>query len=125
MTEHRQHPRAPIELEVAYRRLNSFFVDYTRNVSKGGMFVRTTRLLPLGTRFLFQLKIPGRAEALDLIGEIVHAQAEGDDPGLGLRFVWSDESARTAFESVVEQLMADSLGAHVATELLERKTAQD
>src|SRR6516164_2182390 len=52
-TDGRTHPRAPIELKVDYKKLNSFFADYTRNISKGGTFIKTRKPLPVGTRFLF------------------------------------------------------------------------
>jgi type IV pilus assembly protein PilZ len=45
----RVEPRAPIELKVEYKRINSFFADYTRNISKGGTFIKTTKPLAIGT----------------------------------------------------------------------------
>ena len=50
MMEHRHHTRAPIELEVGYKRLNSFFAEYTRNISKGGTFIKTKKPLPIGAK---------------------------------------------------------------------------
>lgn len=118
MTEHRRHPRAPIELKVSYHRLNSFLVDYTRNVSVGGMFVRTARPLAPGTRFEFRLTVPGHAEPLSLVGEVIHRVEEGPEKGMGLRFVWEDEGAAEAFRRAVERLVQDSLGAQTAAALL-------
>jgi type IV pilus assembly protein PilZ len=117
-TEQREYPRAPIELKVDYKKLNSFFADYTKNISKGGTFIRTKKSLPVGTRFLFRLGVPGRAEPFQLNGDVVHASAVEREPGMGIRFVWSDELERIEFERVVEQLMESSLGAHVAHNLL-------
>ena len=51
--------RRPIELKVEYKRLNTFFADYTKNISRGGTFIKTARPLPIGTEFLFKLFIPG------------------------------------------------------------------
>ena len=120
-TEGRTHPRAPIELKVDYKKLNSFFADYTKNISKGGTFIRTKKTLPVGTRFLFRLTVPGRAKAFELNGEVVHASATGEEPGMGIRFVWDEDSHRTEFESVVEGLMQESLGPLVAHKLLHRQ----
>lgn len=121
MEEHREHPRAPIELRVDYRKLNSFFADYTRNISKGGTFIKTARTLPVGTRFLFKLSLPGRAEPFTLSGEVVHARGEGEEAGMGIRFVWAADEDRRAFEQVVEDLMAESLGPVVAQNLLRHR----
>ncbi len=112
--------RAPIELKVDYKKLNSFFADYTKNISKGGTFIKTKKPLPIGTRFLFKLTVPLRNDPFELLGEVVWSTIEGDEPGMGIKFVYSDDSQRTDFESVVEHLMTDSLGADLAGRLLNK-----
>jgi type IV pilus assembly protein PilZ len=121
VAENRDSGRAPIELKVDYKKLNSFFADYTKNISKGGTFIKTKKTLPVGTRFLFRLTVPGRAQAFELNGEVVHASAAGDEPGMGIRFVWTDASERASFETVVEALMQESLGGLVANRLLRKQ----
>jgi type IV pilus assembly protein PilZ len=118
MPEHRRHPRAPIELKVDYKRLNSFFAEYTKNISKGGTFIKTNKPLPAGTRFLFRLQVPSRPEPFQIVGEVVREDGRADEPGIAIRFVWQDEAARLAFEAGVERLMVDHLGPQVAAELL-------
>jgi type IV pilus assembly protein PilZ len=120
MAENREHPRAPIELRVEYRKLNSFFADYTKNISKGGTFIKTRKVLPVGTRFLFHLTVPGLEQPLALHGEVVHIQPDGNDAGMGIRFVWPDEEARRELEGLVEALMAESMGPDVARNLLQQ-----
>jgi type IV pilus assembly protein PilZ len=66
----RLETRAPIELKVDYKKLNSFFADYTKNISKGGTFIKTKKPLPVGTRFLFKLTVPQRAEAFELLATV-------------------------------------------------------
>ena len=119
MTENRAHERMPIELEVRYKKLNSFFADYTRNISKGGTFIETRNPMPAGTRFLFKLSVPGRGESFEVAGEVVRAESGGRGSGMAIRFTWSDPAARRAFEQAVEKLMAESLGPVVAAGLLE------
>jgi len=121
MADKREHPRAPIELRVDYRRLNSFFADYTRNISKGGTFIRSQKVLPLGTRFVFRISLPGRPSSFELSGEVVHSQAVGEQAGMGIHFVWTDEEERGQFEQLVEQLMVESLGPQVTEGLLRPK----
>ena len=50
--DRRREARAPIELKVEYKRLNTFFYDYTKNISKGGTFIKTDKPLDIGTIFL-------------------------------------------------------------------------
>jgi type IV pilus assembly protein PilZ len=118
MPENREHARAPIELKVDYKKLNSFFADYTKNISKGGTFIKSRKTLPTGTRFLFRLTVPGRTAPFELNGEVVHVDPRDGEPGMGIRFVWTDELERMEFERVVEQLMEQSLGPLVARNLL-------
>ena len=99
--ERRLETRAPIELKVEYRRLNTFFYDYTRNISKGGTFIKTKKPLPIGTMFLFKLFVPPLAEPMVLRGEVRWTRREGevtdqgegptDEPGMGIRFVYADD----------------------------------
>ena len=118
MPENREHGRAPIELKVDYKKLNSFFADYTKNISKGGTFIKTRKTLPIGTRFLFRLTVPGRMQPFELNGEVVRFAAGDEEPGMGIRFVWGDELERIEFERTVEQLMERSLGTELAGKLL-------
>jgi type IV pilus assembly protein PilZ len=118
--EMRQFARAPIELKVDYKKLNSFFADYTKNISKGGTFIKTKKPLPIGTRFLFKLTVPHREEPFELLGDVVWSKAEGEEPGMGIRFIYSDDKQRAEFEGVVEKLMADSLGPDLAEKLLKK-----
>ena len=43
--DRRKGQRGAIELNVEYKRINTFFSDYTRNISKGGTFIRTAKPL--------------------------------------------------------------------------------
>ena len=118
--EGRRETRTPIELKVDYKKLNSFFADYTKNISKGGTFIKTAKPLPIGTRFLFKLSVPQRTEPFELLGEVVWSTTEGEEPGMGIRFVYSNDTQRTDFEGVVEQLMANSLGDELTQKLLNK-----
>ncbi len=118
--EGRRETRAPIELKVDYKKLNSFFADYTKNISKGGTFIKTAKPLPIGTRFLFKLSVPQRTDPFELLGEVVWSTTEGEEPGMGIRFVYSNDGQRTEFEGVVEQLMSASLGNELTQKLLNK-----
>lgn len=60
--DNRAFPRAEIELRVEYAKPELLASDYTRNVSRGGIFVRTPYPLPVGTQFLLRLRVPGELE---------------------------------------------------------------
>jgi type IV pilus assembly protein PilZ len=123
--ERREHPRAPIELKVEYRRLNTFFADYTKNISRGGTFIKTRKPLDVGTEFLFKLQIPTLEEPIVLKGKvqwIVSTDEETEDspPGMGIKFIYAETRERDFIEGKVERLMIDSLGRHLYEKLLKR-----
>lgn len=118
--DQRQQVRVPIELKVDYKKLNSFFADYTKNISKGGTFIKTKKPLAIGTRFLFKLTVPQREAPFELLGEVVWSKADGDEPGMGIRFIYNSDTQRAEFEGVVEKLMADSLGPDLTEKLLKK-----
>jgi type IV pilus assembly protein PilZ len=126
--DRRSSPRAPIELKVEYKRLNSFFADYTKNISHGGTFIRTARPLGVGTDFVFKLGVPTLAEPLVLHGKVQWIVSPEDagaerEPGMGIHFVFENDAEREAVEATVEKLMIGSLGPILFEKMLgNRKT---
>lgn len=115
--------RGAIELRVEYKRLNTFFADYTRNISKGGTFIRTDRPLDVDTEFIFALAVPSLEEPLRLLGKVRWRRMAEDstadaEPGMGIEFVWRDDEERRATEQTVEKLMAAELGTTLTAKLL-------
>jgi type IV pilus assembly protein PilZ len=113
--DRRIEPRAPIELKVEYKRLNSFFADYTKNISRGGTFIRTDRPLDIGTDFLFKLTIPTLVEPLVLTGKVQwvitpEQSTPEQEAGMGIGFVFTSEADRQRVEGSVERLMVENLG---------------
>ena len=128
--ERRREARAPIELKVEYKRLNTFFYDYTKNISKGGTFIKTEKPLDIGTIFLFKLQVPSREAPLSLRGEVRWVIKEGSpppadlpanhEPGMGIRFVYEGNEQRQALEELVEKMMIDSLGPLIYSRLVKK-----
>lgn len=124
--EARQHPRTLIELKVEYRKLNTFFYDYTRNISKGGTFIKTPRPLDVGTEFLFKLTVPKIAAPLTLRGQVMwtvteqeaRADPEKREAGMGIQFVYDSERERKEIEETVETLMKEQLGERAHAKLM-------
>lgn len=122
-TDRRDNSRAQIELKVEYKRLNSFFADYTRNISRGGTFIKTGKPLKIGTEFMFKLFVPRLDGPLVLRGKVqwIVSEAEATDEqpaGMGIGFVYASEAEREKIERVVEGLMVESLGPVIYEKLL-------
>lgn len=121
--ERRRDDRASIELVVRYQRLNAFFADYARNISRGGTFVATHKPLPKGTEFVFLLDVPQLPEAISLRAVVMwtveREQASKANPaGMGIQFQYDDDDDRTRLEQYVEELIVEHLGPLHAERLL-------
>jgi type IV pilus assembly protein PilZ len=122
--------RAAIELRVEYKRLNSFFADYTKNISRGGTFISTDKPLEVGTDFLFKLGVPELAEPLVLKGKVQwiitpdQAETDGRDAGMGIGFVFDSELERELVETTVEKLMVESLGPELFHKLVRKRKSR-
>lgn len=120
--ERREANRRPIELKVEYKRLNTFFADYTKNISRGGTFIKTSRPLPVGTEFLFKLFVPGRDEPLTIHGEVqrIIDGTEDEEPGMAIRFVYREGDPQDEIAQTVETLMTESLGPRLYAKLMDQ-----
>src|SRR5258708_23729932 len=121
--ERRGSQRHKIALKVDYKRMNTFFADYAKNISKGGTFIRTSKPLDVGTEFVFVLSIPGQPDQLQLHGEVMwtvdESSASEEHPaGMGIRFNFVDAAERKELEDFGRELMSDKLGSHVTARLL-------
>ena len=129
--DRRREARAPIELKVEYKRLNTFFYDYTKNISKGGTFIKTEKPLDIGTIFLFKLMLPSQTAPLALRGEVRWVVKDGaplppqvpagHEPGMGIKFVYDSAEQREQLEQVVEKMMTDSLGPLIFSRLVKKQ----
>jgi type IV pilus assembly protein PilZ len=131
-SDRRDNGRGPIELKVEYKRVNAFFADYTKNISKDGTFIKTGKPLGIGTEFVFKLFIPNLEAPLQLHGQVKwiikpedapkYLDEDGTprDPGMGIRFIYTDDAERRRLQQIVEELMVGSLGPLVYNKLMER-----
>ncbi len=124
--ERRVDVRSPIELKVEYKRLNTFFADYTKNISRGGTFIKTSRPLPIGTEFLFKLFVPGRDEPLTIHGEVQRIVDSSDDTeaGMAIKFVYREGDPQVEIARIVESLMTASFGPKLSARLMAQRVSK-
>ena len=143
--ERRDDSRRPIELKVEYKRLNTFFADYIKNISRGGTFIKTSRPLPVGTEFLFKLFVPGREAPFTIYGEVhriidappsaqppsrpqtspgVGGGGDGGDgeAGMAIRFTYREGDPQAEIARIVENMMTESFGPKLSARLMTRRS---
>jgi|GEM_PF-366432 len=91
--------RCPVSLKVSYRSYNEFIEEYTKNVSKMGMFIHSTRPHTIGETVEVMLNVPGLDDPVSIIGEVRHVKTDAaneENRGIGLKFINIDEQSRQA-----------------------------
>jgi type IV pilus assembly protein PilZ len=112
-----------VELRVNYKRLNTFFSDYIKSISRGATFIATQRPLPLGTHFVFVLGVPNLDAPLVVGGKVatvVTPETASAVAPAGMHIHLDYESAleEETLRSTVEALMRRELGETLANSLL-------
>lgn len=94
-------------VEVEFKTFDQFYKEYSKNLSKGGMFIKTDKLLKPQSVLEILLKLPGLEKPLSLVGEVVHvidvptARARNWDAGMGVHFVDFEEGAQKVLSDYV------------------------
>lgn len=106
--ERRKEERIPAEIEVKYSTGESFVADWTTNISRGGMFIRTLNPLPPGTRVRISFSIPESQEEIKAEG-IVRWKADPSDPvvipGMGIEIINMDEKSRKNLDEFLKKIL--------------------
>ena len=61
----------PVRLKVAYKSPESLLGELTKSVGRGGVRIETKKALPVGTKFVFELRSPGVRDAVEVHGTVL------------------------------------------------------
>jgi uncharacterized protein (TIGR02266 family) len=104
----RREPRLPISLEVAYRTAGAFLVSYSVNLSKGGIFIETSKPLDPGENVSLKFEVPGEGplEVDGVVAWVRTADPNGLPDGMGIQFAALDER----YGSVIDEMVRGFVG---------------
>lgn len=89
----RAEPRVAAAFRVKYETLNELVTAYTGDVSRGGIYVKTTKFLPMGAVVRIHLKLPEEGPELRAVARVAYVLDEEDakrhkrDAGMGMEFL--------------------------------------
>ena len=82
----RRFPRYRAPLEVRFRTIDDLYTAYARDVSKGGIFVTTERVLPAGTEVLLTIVRPDSEASFEVEGIVRRQVRTPALSGVGVEF---------------------------------------
>jgi uncharacterized protein (TIGR02266 family) len=102
-SDRRKHVREPVSLIVEYEGADDLVIDYTENLSTGGLFVLTPRDFEVGALIRLTLSFPGLLQPIR-VEAVVRWTRDGapDERGIGLEF--GEGAALDALRNVVERI---------------------
>ena len=87
MTDKREHNRIPVSLKVSYLSKGDLAKDLVTDLSPGGLFIRTSRPLPIGTEVDLEVQIADEDPPITVRGKVVWLRAKsGPHEGMGIEF---------------------------------------
>ena len=101
--------RKPAKLRISYKKASTFVREYTKNIPRGGTFIKTPKPLSKGRDCILHLTVPGIAEPIEIRGEVVWSSKgieveEGQDLGMGIKYDPSDVAGITAAQDALDAL---------------------
>lgn len=100
----RRSGRVQVTCEISYRSNDAFAKEFSEDISEGGTFVLTERLLPVGTSLECRLKPPGYLVGVKVPARVAWLRSHGQPRGMGLEFVFASESQRRKLKKLLQRL---------------------
>ncbi len=99
--------RIDTPIAIRFKRFDDFVEEVSENLSPTGMFIRTSKPLPLGAEFAFEFQLRDEFALFKGTAEVVwtRRRSEGTDrpPGMGVRFLKLDLTSQKVVRRIVEQ----------------------
>lgn len=95
-----------VDLDVSLASDHNFYAGFAENLSAGGIFVATHKMLPVGEVVMLAIRLPGYARPIEGAGQVrwvrEYSERSNVPPGLGLRFVHVAPGGAEAIERFLE-----------------------
>ncbi len=97
----------PVRLKVAYKTPESLLGELTKSVGRGGVRIETKKSLPVGTKFVFELRSPGVRDAVEVSGTVMTVTEMA--PGkFVLHIKYEPPRGRAGLDAVIKRIFETS-----------------
>ena len=115
MNDTRKDKRAPVSLKVRFKSatVDEFVEHYSRDISHGGLFIKSKQPMAIGTLLKFELQLKDESKLIQGVGRVVWKRdasdtATDENPaGMGIKFIKMDPESRAIVEKMVDQRGAE------------------
>jgi uncharacterized protein (TIGR02266 family) len=115
MADTRKDRRAPVSLKVRFKSatVDEFIEHYCKDVSRGGIFIKSSQPMAIGTLLKFQFQLKDESSLIKGVGRVVWTRspedAVADQPaGMGIKFIKMDNESRAIVDRIVDSHGDDS-----------------
>src|SRR5690349_10215819 len=109
MADTRKDRRAPVSLKVRFKSatVDEFIEHYCKDVSRGGIFIKSSQPMAIGTLLKFQFQLKDESSLIKGVGRVVWTRspedAVADQPaGMGIKFIKMDNESRAIVDRIIE-----------------------
>jgi type IV pilus assembly protein PilZ len=82
----RHHQRVGVSLKVNYPSKGDLQKDLVTDLSPGGLFIRTSKPLPIGTEVDLEVTVASEDPPITVRGKVVWMRPQGGKEGMGIQF---------------------------------------
>lgn len=107
--ERRQNLRLPTRMLVEFETQGALQSALIRNISRGGLFIATPSIVPVGTAITLVIRVGAGGETIELPAEVASSGVKGDQGQMGMGCKFTQLNAEQ--QQVVEEMFATALDA--------------
>lgn len=99
----RQHERVSLNEIIDYRVGDQVYRDFIEDLSESGLFIKTTRSLPVGTEIVMTILSPDQDRPFKIKGTVTRSLPEG----VGVQFIVESQVQADVIRSIVNRIEKD------------------
>ena len=105
--------RARARISISFKNVKDFLTTYSSNIGGGGLFIKTTKTLPVGTFFDLEFNLPEISRRIRTKSKVVWTRSEDEStekapPGIGAEFIDMDPEDKRFIKDYVASLTPSS-----------------
>lgn len=97
----------PVRLKVVYKTPESLLGELTKSVGRGGVRIETRKAVPVGTKFIFELRSPGVRDPVEVQGTVLSV-TETSPGKFVLHIKYEPPKVRLGLDAVIKRIFETS-----------------